>query len=185
MPKPPAPGALQRLAPLGQSRYLWPWHSQEPHTSSEHRHPRTRLGIKARTPTAMPRIHPSRIPPADTAAPKSRSLQGFGAWQAAWQPGHPLPGLSTWKWNPPVTPGHGSTLLCGSGYGAVLPLRISSPLPQPALAAGQSPAQSPAGSCLRRSLAAIPGQSSWRYWEERGSTPRLTRPALPSAGVQP
>lgn len=94
-------------------------------------------------------------------------------------------GSLAWKQNPPVAPGHCSTLPCRPGYGAILPLSISSPLPRPALAAGQSPAQSPAGSRLRRSLAAIPGQSSWRYWEERGSTSRLTRPALPSASVQP
>lgn len=183
MPKPPVPGALQRLAPIRQSRHLWQRHSQEPRASLEHSHPRTRLGIKARTPTAMPRIHPSQIPPglllcADTAAPKSKGLQWFGAQWVARQPRHPLPVLSAWKWSPLVTPGHHSTPPCRSGYGAVSPLSISSPLPRPALAAGQSPAQSPAGSHLRRSLAAIPGQSSWRYWEEWGSTPRLTRPAL-------
>lgn len=58
-------------------------------------------------------------------------------------------------------------------------LSIPSPLPPPALAAGQSPVQNPAGSRLRHSLAAIPSQSSWRYWEEQRSTSRLTHPALP------
>lgn len=87
MPKPLVPGALQRLAPIRQSRHLWPQHSQEPCATLEHRHPKTRLGIKARTPTAMPRSYSSQIPlVCDMAALKTRSLQCFGAQQAAWQP---------------------------------------------------------------------------------------------------
>lgn len=65
----------------------------------EHRHPRTRLGIKARNPTAMPCIHPSQLPPACYCTPtrqpqRAGACSGLELSRQVSSPGHALPGVS-------------------------------------------------------------------------------------------
>lgn len=177
MPKPLVPGALQRLAPIRQSRHLWPQHSQEPCATLEHRHPKTRLGIKARTPTAMPRSYSCQIPPVcDMAALKTRSLQCFGAQQAAWQPRPASPRALCLEVEPTSdirTPLH-----------PTMQIRVRNSLEQ--FYRSASPVLSLAGAGCRSEHGAEPAGSplgeAWLRFPanphtDTGRTSRLTRPA--------
>ena len=98
----------------------------------QHGHPRTRSHSQDPHGNAP---HPS------TPIRWARQPRGAGACSRLGlaSPGHLLPGLSTWKRSTPVTPGCRSAPPCRSGCRAASPLSISSPVSQPALAAGQRP----------------------------------------------
>jgi len=115
-------------------------------------------------------IHPN---PVGTAAPWSRSLQPSGARQ-------PRPPASRALHLEAEHTGDTRMPLCPA-----VQIRLQSSFTaqhlQSCLSASAGCRSAPRQS-LQHSLAAIPGQSSWRYWEEQGSTSKL---AQPSAGTQP
>lgn len=115
----------------------------------------------------MSQSYPFQIPPVcDMTIIKTKSLQWFGAQQAACQPSpaQPFPGPSAWKWSPPVTPEDHSTPSCRSGCGAVLE--------QFSCSASELGAE-PAGSPLGAAWLPFPANPH----ADTGRTSRLTRPA--------
>lgn len=145
----------------------------------EHRHPRTRLGITARTPRAMPHSpNPSSLLLcANMAAPKSRSHTPLGMGLSI--PGYPIAGPS---WHSRTHQQHWATAphMVQSSLKQRYHPSIPSPLPWPRWLRVRAQRRAPLAALYSAAWLRFPANPPGDTGRSREA-----HPALPSAGVQP